>query len=546
MDLSLDALIRDTDIRSARRRLMDRWRREGFYRDMTIAELAAEAARLHSPTELRFFRGGRAHNVSLDELWLQSRVVAAGFRALGVEPGDRILVQLPNVPETAAAYLGASAAGAILVPVPQGHGHGDLAPILDVTRPRVVVATGDHGRPDHLSQVYGLVAERGVSRLVTVGAATAPEGEPWVALLAHPPASPVLSDPDGAFAILFTSGTTGRAKGVIHSHNSWIAELMTMPSPPVGLPSGSVTVQPMPSGHVGGLANLLGPLVHGHHTIFFDTWDTDVVVAQTLAQRAVAISGVPTMHIRILDAAEALAQPLPLRFGVTGGAGIPRSLVERAHAQGWRIQRCYGSSEHPSATMSDPTDDLVTRLATDGAPSRGTEIAILLDSDRSAPLGTDGEVALIGPEQFVGYVDPEMNSAVFTADGWYRSGDIGRLDADGRLTITDRRSDIIIRGGENISSVEVEEALAAHPLIAEAAAVAAPDPHYGERVCVFLRLERGAHIDLAEVHRHVAALGLARHKTPEVIRIVEEFERTPSGKVQKAALRAALREGEQP
>jgi acyl-CoA synthetase (AMP-forming)/AMP-acid ligase II len=142
-----------------------------------------------------------------------------------------------------------------------------------------------------------------------------------------------------------------------------------------------------------------------------------------------------------------------------------------------------------------------------------------------------------GPELFIGYSDPSLNVQAFTADGWFRTGDIGRLDAAGCLTITDRKKDIVIRGGENISSQEVERVMASHPAVRDVAVVAMPDARYGEKVCAFVVPQPGQRLELAEVQRHFAGAGVARQKTPEALFLVDDLPRTASGKVRKADLR---------
>ena len=352
-------------------------------------------------------------------------------------------------------------------------------------------------------------------------------------------ALPVVSA-DDAFLVTFTSGTTGEPKGVIHSHNSFLAELRSMPSPPsrAGVRR---TMQPWPAGHIGGMTALLGPLVHGLDTYLLDGWDTADVIELLQAEHIDACSGVPTVLLRLLDQLAATGQTVPLREVTTGGAGIPSQLIEKAQAAGWHVSRCYGSSEHPSATNTLRDDPLDRRLHSEGRAMAGTVVRIRRDDGEWASPFEVGEIALVGPEQMVGYTDPTFNRDLFTLDGWLLTGDIGYLDGEGFLTVTDRKKDLIIRGGMNLSAYEIEEALHRHPSVAEAAAVAAPDPIYGERVCAFVLLRPDSDLSLADVCAHFAALGLAIQKTPERLEIVTDFPRTASGKIQKHVFRDRLR-----
>ena len=206
--------------------------------------------------------------------------------------------------------------------------------------------------------------------------------------------------------------------------------------------------------------------------------------------------------------------------------------MERAESLGIKGFRAYGSTEHPSITSCTIDDPVDKRHTTDGPPMEGVEIR----------LDDDGQIFSRGPDCFLGYIDPALTETVFEDDGWYRTGDVGVVDADGYLTITDRISDIIIRGGENISAVEVEEALITIDDVAEVSVVAAPDDRLGERAAAVMRLHEGATLPtLEQVQTHLAEVGLAKQKWPELLFEIADFPRTPSGKVQKFRLRQDLR-----
>jgi acyl-CoA synthetase (AMP-forming)/AMP-acid ligase II len=221
-------------------------------------------------------------------------------------------------------------------------------------------------------------------------------------------------------------------------------------------------------------------------------------------------------------------------FAGLGGSPVPVAVTERATKLGIKVFRSYGSTEHPSITGCRLADAEEKRLTTDGPPLPGVEIR----------LDSEGEIFSRGPDCCVGYTDPELTAAMFDADGWYRTGDVGVVDDDGYLTITDRVSDVIIRGGENISAQEIEEQLLRLDAVAEVCVVAAPDERLGERAAAVLRVRDGMPAPtLDDVRRHLGAVGLARQKWPESLHQVQEFPRTPSGKVQKFKLREMLRDG---
>ncbi len=228
---------------------------------------------------------------------------------------------------------------------------------------------------------------------------------------------------------------------------------------------------------------------------------------------------------------EHLAQ---MPFAGLGGSPVPVAVTERATKLGIRVFRSYGSTEHPSITGCVIDDPEVKRLTTDGHPLPGVELR----------LDSDGEILSRGPDCFLGYTDAALTARVFDSDGWYRTGDVGTLDPEGFLTITDRISDIIIRGGENISAQEIEELMAGMDGVAEDCVVAEPDERLGEHAAALVRLHDGTTAPtLDDVRRHLAEAGLARQKWPESVMAVSDFPRTASGKVQKFRLRQQLREG---
>jgi acyl-CoA synthetase (AMP-forming)/AMP-acid ligase II len=204
--------------------------------------------------------------------------------------------------------------------------------------------------------------------------------------------------------------------------------------------------------------------------------------------------------------------------------------------------RAYGSTEHPSVTVSVFDAPADKRHATDGDPMKGVELLLLVVVGALVPVGTAGEIWSRGPDLCLGYTDPTLTAEMFDADGWYRSGDMGVLDSDGFLTITDRVKDIIIRGGENLSAAEIEEAIAGLPAVAEVAVVAAPDARLGEHACAVVRLAPGVDaIALSDITDELELAGLVRQKWPEELVIVQDFPRTATGKVRKVDLRRQLR-----
>jgi acyl-CoA synthetase (AMP-forming)/AMP-acid ligase II len=216
--------------------------------------------------------------------------------------------------------------------------------------------------------------------------------------------------------------------------------------------------------------------------------------------------------------------------------------MERCEVMNWPATRSYGLTEHPTISGAWPDDPFQKRATTDGRLLSGVSVRLVDDGGRAVSPGEPGEIVCMGPELCQGYLDPEHTAAAFASDGWFHTGDIGVMDAEGYLAIVDRKKDVIIRGGENIASKEVEDILLRHPSVEEVAAVGWPDERLGERVGVFVRLRAGVRdLSLTEVSLHFAASGRATYKTPEHIVIVDDFPRTPAGKIRKPELRNQIR-----
>jgi acyl-CoA synthetase (AMP-forming)/AMP-acid ligase II len=344
-------------------------------------------------------------------------------------------------------------------------------------------------------------------------------------------AEPARVDPDAPAVVGFTSGTTRDPKGVVHSHRTIGCETRQLDYMFPG--GGQPQITGSPVGHFIGMLNaFLVPLLRDRPVHLVDVWDPGQVLRLMVAE-GLGVSGGATFFLTsLLDHPDFTPEHLALMpFAGLGGSAVPVAVTARATALGMRVFRSYGSTEHPSITgclLDEPEEK---RLTTDGRALPGVEIR----------LEESGEILSRGPDLCRGYTDPALTARAFDDDGWYRTGDVGVLDADGYLTITDRISDIIIRGGENISAQEIEELLAGMDAVAEVAVVAAPDARLGEHAAAVLRVRPGLPTPtLDQVRAHLAEAGLSRQKWPESIHEVGDFPRTPSGKVQKFRLRQQL------
>jgi acyl-CoA synthetase (AMP-forming)/AMP-acid ligase II len=518
--------------------LRDRWYSGGWYSPRTCIDAFEHGAVEHARLPVVFVAEGTETTVTVSEIHDAAMAFAARMQRMGVSPGDAVAVQLTNRLECAVAYQAVLLCGAVLVPIAHIYGPNEVEFILSESRASVLIMLATFGSTSYLERVAGYSELPALDHVVVVGATEPGPGYlTWRELAADSDdyfAPTVLSD--DVCTLLYTSGTVSAPKGVQHSHNSLLSEQATLPRLLAGR-GGDVQLVTFPPGHVAGLNSMLRPLMSGTRSVFLDHWDPELAADLVARFSVTSTSGAPFHLYGLLQVADVTAKLSTLREFLTGAAPVTDELGRRAEAAGITAYRCYGLTEHPTVTGAHADDPPDVRMATDGAPMDGCAVRVLGPDGADQPLGLDGEVVVQGPDQFVGYQDSALTLDAFTSDGWFRTGDLGHLDTQGRLTVTDRIKDIIIRGGETISSGQVEDVLQAHPAVAEAAALAAPDPRYGEVVAAVVVLKPDAALDLAEVRHHFEVSGLARQKTPERLVILDALPRTALGKVRKADLR---------
>ncbi|MDT5180393.1 MAG: acyl-CoA synthetase [Mycobacterium sp.] len=500
------------------------------------AILASASARPDLPVV--FCSAGRSETVLLADLVDRAARHAAALRSLGIQPGESVAVQVPSQIEGVVAQAAAVLAGAVLVPVVPSYGPRELGFILRESRARLLVTLDRWGRRDYLADLRRVSDCPYLSSVAVIGDSVPQEHLDWAQLstACEPIALPSPVTLDDVCLLVYTSGTTGQPKGVQHTHGTLLAELRTRLT---GVATDSVVLAAFPSGHVAGTLGLLRMLLPGTPHVVLDSWDAATAARLINEHGVTATGGTPFFLATLLDLAGEVDLSCLREYGV-GGASVPPSVIERAHQHGIVAFRAYGSSEHPSISGGSSEDALDKRARTDGRLLDGVEVRIVDDALMDLPAGRPGEILSRGPELFAGYRDSALDIDAFLPGRGFRTGDVGVLDIDGYLTITDRRKDLIIRGGENLSSKLIEDILVEHEAVAEAAVVAAPDPRYGERVCAFIVLRPAAALSLGDIRAHFSVAGTARHLTPERLELVDELPRTATGKVRKDELRRRL------
>jgi acyl-CoA synthetase (AMP-forming)/AMP-acid ligase II len=342
--------------------------------------------------------------------------------------------------------------------------------------------------------------------------------------------------------VLYTSGTTGRPKGVLHSHVT-LQRILRRSAEHWGIGMGEATLMPSPVTHVSGYANGLEmPLVWGTRTVLMESWDAQAALDLIDRHGLIGTVAATPFLVELAAAARAAGNPLPsFRFFACGGAAVPADLIPAASAAFAHCSpfRVFGASEVPLVSFGWP-DDPHLAATTDGAVI-DYQVRIVDGDDRDVAVGQEGEILARGPGMMMGYADQAQTAEAITPDGYFRTGDLGVLSAEGAITITGRKKDLIIRGGENISAKEIEDVLHAHDGVREASVVAMPHERLGEGICAYI-IARGEAPEAAELAAHVAASGLAKQKTPELFLFVEDFPRTASGKIRKDMLRADVKQ----
>ncbi|WP_329123245.1 long-chain-fatty-acid--CoA ligase [Streptomyces sp. NBC_01353] len=493
---------------------------------LSVANVLGESAR-HFPDRIAVVEG--AARLTYGELWGEALRCAAGLRAAGVKPGDRVAVLLPNTTEFLRVYYGALAAGATVVPVHALLVAEEVQYVLEHSKAVAIVSGGPLWPvAEEAARAAGVRAMRGAP------SATEPLGAPEPA------------EPSDTAVILYTSGTTGRPKGARLTHLNIVLNASVTSQDLLGLGAEDVVLGCLPLFHSYGQTCAMNGTLRAGATLVLMPRFTGAAALEVLAGEGVTVfMGVPTMYHALVEAAAVSdSRPVALRAAVSGGAALPVAVLERFEETfSTQILEGYGLTEtSPVATFNQP--HIGRRPGTVGHPVWGVEVGIadaaVDDEVRLLADGEIGEVVVRGHNVFAGYLDDPEATAAAVVDGWFRTGDLGVRDEDGFLSIVDRKKDLVIRGGFNIYPREVEEVLVRHPAVSEVAVIGIPDDAKGEEVCAVVVRRAGAGVVTAEELVEWSKERLGRHKYPRVVRFVDELPLGPTGKVLKRALVSAV------
>ena len=462
----------------------------------------------------------------------QSGQMANWLQSLGLKAGDRAMVQVEKSVPALIFYLACLRAGVVYVPLNTAYQSAELAYFMENAEPTVFVAD-----PTKAEGLQELATRIGVPHLVTLGA----DGKGSLIDATHGLPSehqPVQTNPDTLAAILYTSGTTGRSKGAQLTHNNLASNALTLHQL-WGWQPGDVLIHALPIFHVHGL------FVACHCALLNASkmlWMSKFKPQQALdwLPQATVFMGVPTLYVRLLQEKELDRERCAhMRLFISGSAPLlTETFREWQDRTGHTILERYGMSETTMLTSNPYRAEEGPRVGgTVGRPLPGVELRCMSEDGKPCPMGEIGGIEVRGPNVFPGYWRmPEANAKEFAADGWFKTGDVGHINADGYVTIVGRSKDLIITGGYNVYPAEVEGYINDLPGVAESAVIGCPHADFGEGVVAVVVPQAGAKLDAAELTQAIKSQ-IASFKVPKHLFIVDELPRNVMGKVQKKALR---------
>lgn len=518
---------------------------DGLWRDVLLIDLLAEHAAVRGDN-IAVVAGD--NRITFAELADSVDRIAASFVTMGLQPKDFVAVQLPNMVEFVQIYLAIQRAGLRAVTLMPIYREQDVRFMLGKCDAKAFVIPDAYRGFNFVEIARTVQGELPDLQHVVVVGDDPPEGTSAFAdLLAAEPLgsdeyAALRPDPDGLSKVTFTSGTTGKPKGVIHTHNTDLVT-PTLIAEAMGMNEDTPMWMPSPVSHVTGLILGLYPaMVAGAKFVLQDRWDAETGLALIEREKAVlTVSATPFISAMLEVPDRDRYDISSFKYFLSGGARVSPRTVERARDElGISLLRVFGGAEFPLHAINSPDDDWSIMTSRDGKTFPGLHSRIVDPDDRSRELGPDevGEYSTSGAHIFLGYLgDPERTAEARDADGWYYSNDLCAIDKDGYIVYVDRIKDIVNRGGVKISAMEVENELLTHPAVHGAAVVAVPDDVLGERAAAFVILNPGHTVTLEDFREHLKARGVTTQKWPEFLHLVDSLPMTATGKVRKDQLR---------
>jgi acyl-CoA synthetase (AMP-forming)/AMP-acid ligase II len=486
---------------------------------------------------------GEAGGLTYAEFVRDAEALARGFLKIGVKRGETISFQLPNWIESAVVNLACAFGGFVINPIVPIYRQSELRFIIKDCRAKAILVPASYRGVDYPTMIAELRSELPelADIIVVRGSGSGARRYEDILELGRDSTFALTPlEPDEIKFIVYTSGTTGQAKGVMYSHNQSRRPLWaSLTAWKERLPPRAKILMPSPVTHMTGYHfGLEAPFHFGLRAVFMERWDASRAAEIIDAQCINVMTGATPFLQELLSEAKRRVTSFPsLNIFACGGAAVPPDLVRDANNtfSNCRTFRVFGASECPMVSPG-VLDDMELAATTDGRIF-DWDVKLIDEDGNTVPPGIEGEILVRGPSLFRGYTSMAATEASFDSEGFFRTGDIGTVTQDGLLTITGRKKDIIIRGGENISAKEIEDVLHEHPAVYEASVVAMPHPRLGEAICAYIVPTSEERPDCATLSAYLNVRGLARQKWPERVEYIESMPKTASGKVQKYELR---------
>lgn len=516
------------------------WRPEPLH--VTIDEIATRRPNATAVAD-------QHERLSYGELVRRSHALADHLLGLGLEPGDAVALQTPNRVAIPLTHLACNRADLLFVPLSDAWRHREMGHLLKVAKAKVVIVPQATSGFDHVAMVEDLRGDLPELRFVGSLDGLADGTDFSFDEVSQRDVAGVHMERDANAAryVMVTSGTTGLPKLSAWSDNN-LRHFMACFASRVELTEDDIAVGfcPANTGATGYVFAVLGPMLVGASSVLLEHWSPVEALRLIETEKATTATAVPTQVLKMMQQDDLDSYDFSsLRIFTNAGAAMPPAAAEQLEEVfGCAGHVCYGATDGGVPTMTSLRDSPEMRWTSVGRDLPGNERRLVDALGREVAPGESGEVCWRGPTKSFGYLnEPEMTEAAFDEKGFYHSGDLGTYDDDGYLHITGRSKDLIIRGGQNISPVEIENLLAEHPAVSEVSVIGLPDPVYGERVCVCLVARPGLTVTLQGLSDFLLDRGVAKFKLPERVEVLSELPKSAGGKISKVELRAAMTQG---
>ena len=517
----------------------ERYRQLGLWGDRTVAEVFDEQASLRSDKLAVADQTVRWSYRQLQDLSLR---LASVLLDLGVKEGDPVAAQLPSSAWLATVHLAANRVGALFMPLSTTWRRAEVASLVSVTQPPILIVPVDRQQHDFVSM--GEQIRLDVPALRRVVPLDGGDSDSLQALMDQ--ASPITAaeqrrrrpDPDGPAHVMCTSGTTGTPKASVWGGNDLITTLLGHFARVVQLSPDDTAagLAPANTGSTGYIFPVLAPLLVGASAVLLEQWSPQAALELIVRERATYATAIPTQMVMMLDLALAQADLSCFSRFTNAGAPLAATTAQAIEDRmGCRVQTIYGATDGGIPAMTDIASSDEARLTSVGRLLPGEELRLVGPDGQDVPTGEVGELLWRGPNKSFGYLNqPDYDRAVWDQDGWFHSGDLGQIDAEGNLRIVGRTKDMILRGGTNIFPREIEELLLRHPAVARVTIVGVPDARLGEQACAVVVPGTGQTPTLPELTSFLLEQGISKVKLPEHLVLVDDLPTNAGGKIDKA------------